>query len=777
MKTESDRIEPFRVGLTAASLTGNKGAAAMAAAAVDGLAWRLPEGTRFLLFSPYPRRDRETNYRSNLTIVPAPPLHAILMFPAFSLVFHVLRRFHLPTAPLVRLYRPLGAMLSCDAVLDLSGISFVHGRTPALAYNVACLLPPLLLGKPVIKLSQAFGPLGGGFCRMAARKLLPKLAMVFARGGVSSAHLSDAGIPCTAVAPDLAFTLESPAVESTKESGIRIALIPSEVMRRRCAGQGIDYPGQLAWFCSNASKELDAEIVLIAHSNLGPEKRSHNNDWHVCREIEGRIEPGVRISTVLEESGPEELRRIIAGCTIAVSSRFHGMVSALACGVPVAATSWSHKYAEVMSQFGVGDFVLEAGDTTGTRLLDLCRRLLADRSTLAAQIGLAGVSVREAAGNQLDRVAEYLRDPPASAHRSRRAIPARFLPDGCRPAVRIGFSLQEATSGIRASGGLVTAMLEDRIETGASKGAVAALCRLEQGRLDLSTIIARSIEDLRASSGSIYAWFPHLANTMEILRNCDGPVDVVGLPCQIAALRKAAGSGAIPGRNIGLLVSLWCGHATDRSIAEGLIGKWAGKSGACPVSFRFRTGRWRGCSVLLLTDGREVRIPFAKGFGLLQNLHAGCRTACLTCRDHLGRHSDISFGDAWISAEKYSGRKKTVALALSPAGLDALERLHRSGTVVSRSAGQDLVVAAQARSLAWHDRGPTRAALSGIFGYRLPGERRLSLIHLPAALVELSLVRLFDSPLGGILLGCPWWARMPVLVVLKALQAIAGARL
>lgn len=775
MATEQG-IEPYRIGLTAASLTGNKGAAAMAAAVVDGLGRRLPAGTRFLLFSPYPRRDRETNTRGNLTIVPSPPVHAVLLLPAVSAVFHVLRRLHLPTAPLVRLYRPLGAMLSCDAVLDLSGISFVHGRTPALAYNVACLLPPLLLGKPVMKLSQAFGPLGGGLCRKAAKTLLPRLAMVFARGGVSSAHLSDAGIPCTAVAPDLAFTLESPHVESRQGHGIRIALVPSEVMRRRCAGLGIDYPGQLASFCSEAFAEFDAEIVLIAHSNLGPEKRSHNNDWHVCREIEDRIEPGCRVRSVLEESGPEELRRVIAGCTIAVSSRFHGMVSALACGVPVAATSWSHKYAEVMSQFGMEDFVLEARDTSGARLLDLCRRLLADRSVFAERIGLAGAGVREAAGDQLDRVAAFLKDPPVSHKRFLRAIPARFLPDGCTPAVRIGFSLEEATSGRRASGGLVTAMLEDRIATGASKGAVVAGCRLEQGRLDLSTQLARSAEDLRTCSGSIYAWFPHLAHAMEILRRCDGPIDVVGLPCQIAALRKVADAGAIPVRNIGLLVSLWCGHATDRSIAESMIGRWARKSGASPVSFRFRTGRWRGWSELLLSDGGEVRIPFAKGFGLMQNLHAGCRTACLSCRDHLGKHSDISFGDAWIPEEKYSGRKKTVALALSPAGLGALEGLHGSRRIVSRSAGQDLVMAAQARSLAWHDRGPTRAALSGIFGYRLPGEWRLSLIHAPAALAELSLVRLFDSPLGGLLLGCPWWMKMPFLIVLKALQTIAGAR-
>ncbi|HQH93760.1 MAG TPA: polysaccharide pyruvyl transferase family protein, partial [Candidatus Fermentibacter daniensis] len=218
-----NRIEPFRIGLTAASLTGNKGAAAMASAVIAGLARRLPAGSGFLLFSPYPRRDRESNTFDNLKIVPAPPLHAVIILPAFSFAFHILRRLRLPASPLVRLYQPLGAMLSCDLILDLSGISFVQGRTPALAYNIACLLPPLLLGIPVVKLSQAFGPLGRGFTRTAARLLLPRLAAVFPRGPVSASHLDSAGIGHSGVATDLAFTLPSPQIRAGSGGPPRIA--------------------------------------------------------------------------------------------------------------------------------------------------------------------------------------------------------------------------------------------------------------------------------------------------------------------------------------------------------------------------------------------------------------------------------------------------------------------------------------------------------------------------------------------------------------------------
>lgn len=769
------RIEPFRIGLVAASLTGNKGAAAMAVAAIEGLTERLPPGTRFMLFSLYPRRDRACNRYGNVTVVPASPLHSVVILPIISIALSILRRMHFPTALPVRLYGPLRAMLSCDLILDLSGISFVVGRPAGLLFNVSTIVSPVVLGIPCIKLSQAFGPLGGGPNRAAARMLLRRLTAVFPRGDVSASHLASAGIDTESVSPDLAFTLQSPERAVAGEGASpRIAVIPSEVMRRRCGKLGIDYPGEMADFCSAASIEFGAEIVLVAHSNLGAEIRSHNNDYQVCREIIDRIGSSARVTAVLDELGPEELRSVIASCSIAVSSRFHGMVSALASGMPVIATAWSHKYLEVMKSFGMQDFVVAARDISCGRLLPLARSLLSDSCSISRRVAGFAQAVRSAANVQLDYVADYLQHSAFPSRGRGRAIPPRFLPDGCEPDIRLGFSMDPATISKRASGGLVTALLGQRISSGASKGAAVASCRVDGGSLKLETRLVTSPGEAGASAGSIYGWFPHLAGVLGILRSSAGPVDVVLLPCQAAALRRLATRDEEIRRNLGLIISLWCGHASGKSLADHLMQRWTRKAGTRAVSFRYRTGLWRGRSELGLENGDVIGVPFSKGFGLFQNLHADCRMTCLACRDQLGRASDISFGDAWIPTVRYSVNKKSMAMALTADGREALDRLCRSGVIISRPAGGDLVMAAQGRSLAWHDRSPTRAAVAPLFGYRLPGERKLSIRHLPAALMELSLVRSFDSPLRGLLLSCPWWALMPDLLALKALQTIAA---
>jgi polysaccharide pyruvyl transferase WcaK-like protein len=57
-----------------------------------------------------------------------------------------------------------------------------------------------------------------------------------------------------------------------------------------------------------------------------------------------------------------ELRHLVAQSAVLVTSRFHAMISGLATGTPTVVVGWSHKYREVLDDFGLAEFGMDSAE-------------------------------------------------------------------------------------------------------------------------------------------------------------------------------------------------------------------------------------------------------------------------------------------------------------------------------------------------------------------------------------------------------------------------------
>jgi polysaccharide pyruvyl transferase WcaK-like protein len=280
------------------------------------------------------------------------------MFP-LALVAWLGRKLRIP----VRVFCLTPAMRSiadADVVVDLAGISFSDGRgIPALGYNVIMTSLPLLLGRPVVKASQALGTFRDPLNRTMAKLVLPHVTTICARGAGTEKNLAGLGLDNMERSSDLAFTMEtSPEAASCAAARVGdpsglVAVLPSSVVQAYCDGHDVDYIGIMAGFIDRITADGAHRVMIMPHSARPDAAASKMNDIPVCRSIHAAVahKPGCEL--VDDNLPPDELRALIGAAELCVTSRFHAMVSSLATETPVMVVGWSHKYQEVLDAFGV----------------------------------------------------------------------------------------------------------------------------------------------------------------------------------------------------------------------------------------------------------------------------------------------------------------------------------------------------------------------------------------------------------------------------------------
>lgn len=259
-----------------------------------------------------------------------------------------------------------------------------------------CVKASLRIRRRLPHARTVFLPCGWGPYRTeqfaALRKLLTG-AIAFARDRISLEYLAaavpegprfcpDLGLSCAEADPARGrATLRHLGIA---DEGPLLGLIPNQ----RCVEPGVTPLADPAAYhrlleeVVRWSRERGVPVVGISHM--------------LETERDTRLLEGLGIP-VARSDDPAEVRSIIASLSLAVSSRYHGLVNCLIHGVPVISLGWQHKYRGLMDVFDLAEYdhpITEPPPDLRTRLDTLHTHRPALSRHIVAKLGEARNVIR-----------------------------------------------------------------------------------------------------------------------------------------------------------------------------------------------------------------------------------------------------------------------------------------------------------------------------------------------------------------------------------------------
>ena len=722
-------MRDINIAITAASYSGNKGAAAMLQSSINQLHKLYGSRLNIKLMSVYPGEDRRQVPHDFVRIVPCKPER--LLFIAF---------------PLAILYRGLGwipgmkrllcknkilrAYSETDLVIDEAGISFVDSRGFVMnTYAFVTMAVPMLMKVPVVKYSQAMGTFKDFWNRFLAKWILPKMKLICARGQGTMDNLAGIGISKNVkLCADGAFTMEDNetiaglvAEETAKDvfftTGVEnktVGLSVSSVVDKKCTGQGIDYRGAMVDFIDYLT-DNGYKVLIIANAARIKSEKPRNNDLMVGDDIYSRVKNKDSVRWYHKEMDAEEIREYIGRCRLLVASRFHAMIGALQRKCPVLLIGWSHKYQEVLDMFGLGQYAIDFSKLELSSLIEEFKRFEAAEGEIRENIEKNYVSVMDSSYDNIRYISEVIDQVVAVPKKTKKLLdvqnPEKYM--GSFIKCRMGYAADETIRDNAASGGMITALLVNWLESGKIDGAWVSKTFFEDGRLTYKTFIATTKEEIMDCSSSIYMEMP-LMKHIDMLKAFNGKVAVVFTPCMMKAFNRLCDKDPELKKKVAVRLGLYCsGNHTDKATTFSMI-----KSGIDTKDANrlyYRRGHWRGESTVIYNDGSEKNFSYTKTICAYKNAYFFEKHGCMICQDHFANEADISFGDIWLKSMKKNPIKHTGCVIRNENALSMYEAAVKDGAVIERHMSSTEAIKSQKRALVFKFNA-AKAKISSIKG-------------------------------------------------------------
>lgn len=231
-----------------------------------------------------------------------------------------------------------------DVILDGSG--FAYGDQWGFAKAKRRLGSPIkrwkAQNKKIILLPQAFGPFKEVALAETMKEIVQKCDLIFARDKISYDYLTAllSSKEKIKLRPDFTNLLTGKAPVSFNPAENEVAIIPNtKMVETNAKGDDGSYINLLKNIIE-VIKQLGYKPFFLMHEGA--------KDIALAEKINASLKEPL---PVIKEEDSVAVKGIIGKSKAVITSRFHGLVSALSQGIPCLATGWSHKYEMLLNDY------------------------------------------------------------------------------------------------------------------------------------------------------------------------------------------------------------------------------------------------------------------------------------------------------------------------------------------------------------------------------------------------------------------------------------------
>ncbi len=238
-----------------------------------------------------------------------------------------------------------------DVVLDASGFSYSDQWGQGSSIEAASSIKNWKKqGTKVVFMPQAFGPFNGTKARQAFKKVAASADLMFPRDEVSYRHVTDlvGEKGHIKMAPDFTNLVSGEVPEDFDAQNNRFCIIPNYRMMDKTGKETSSNYIPFLITCAKYLQEQGAKPFILIHEG--------EKDLWLGQQVAKGLDQDINI---VRETHALRIKGIIGASEGVISSRFHGLVSALSQGIPALATGWSHKYEMLFQDYGFPEGMLE----------------------------------------------------------------------------------------------------------------------------------------------------------------------------------------------------------------------------------------------------------------------------------------------------------------------------------------------------------------------------------------------------------------------------------